>query len=309
MTEVRNELVKKRYAAERRFKFYGAAALTLTALFLAALLVDVIIKGIPAFHETSVEIDVKVDPADVDPANLPGGNYDKMIKEAFRAEFPEVTGRAEKKALTGLLSTGGADSLRSMVTADPSIIGKTVTVPVLLGDDADLFLKGLLTEQKTVPGKATLHIARLEGEEGFVLTGDTTGEAAEKQLGLTPGDIVRFKGGAVRVTGVQNGYLKADPVLPPDPSVSMLDAGQWDVVSFSVPEANRRINDNQALWLDQLKSEGRVKNSFSWRFFEAGDSREPELAGIRGALIGSLLTVLVALSLALPLGIAAAVYL
>ena len=161
MTEVRNELVKKRYAAERRFKFYGAAALTLTALFLAALLVDVIIKGIPAFHETSVEIDVKVDPADVDPANLPGGNYDKMIKEAFRAEFPEVTGRAEKKALTGLLSTGGADSLRSMVTADPSIIGKTVTVPVLLGDDADLFLQGLLTEQKTVPGKATLHIARL----------------------------------------------------------------------------------------------------------------------------------------------------
>ena len=45
------------------------------------------------------------------------------------------------------------------------------------------------------------------------------------------------------------------------------------------------------------------------RFFESGDSREPELAGIRGALVGSLLTVAVALALALPLGIAAAVYL
>jgi len=311
MTEVRDELVRKRYAAERRFRFYGAAALTLTALFLAVLLVDVIVKGLPAFHETSVEIDVKVDPADVDPASLPGGNYDKMIKDAFRAEFPQVTGRAEKKALTSLLSTGGADSLRSMVIADPSIIGKTVTVPVLLGDDADLFLKGLLTEQTTTPGKVTLHVARLDGEEGFVLTGDATGEEAEKQLGLASGDIVRFQGGALRVSGVQNGYLKADPVLPPDPSFTTADfaSGQWDVLAFSVPEANRRISDQQVLWLDQLKHEGRIENSFSWRFFEAGDSREPELAGIRGALIGSLLTVLVAISLALPLGIAAAVYL
>jgi phosphate transport system permease protein len=311
MTEVRNELVRKRYAAERRFRFYGAAALTLTALFLAVLLVDVIIKGIPAFHETSVEIDVKVDPADVDPARLAGGNYDKMIKEAFRAEFPQVTGRAEKKALTALLSTGGADALRSMVIADPAIIGKTVTVPVLLGDDADLFLKGLLTEQKTMPGQAALHVARLEGEEGFVLTGDTTGEDAEKQLGLAPGDVVRFQGSALRVSGVENGYLKADPVLPPAPgfTASNVAPGQWDIVSFSVPEANRRISDAQALWLDQLKQENRIENSFSWRFFTAGDSREPELAGIRGALIGSLLTALMAISLALPLGIAAAIYL
>jgi phosphate transport system permease protein len=275
------------------------------------LLVDVIIKGIPAFHETSVEIDVKVDPADVDPARLAGGNYDKMIKEAFRAEFPQVTGRAEKKALTALLSTGGADALRSMVIADPAIIGKTVTVPVLLGDDADLFLKGLLTEQKTMPGQAALHVARLEGEEGFVLTGDTTGEDAEKQLGLAPGDVVRFQGSALRVSGVENGYLKADPVLPPAPgfTASNVAPGQWDIVSFSVPEANRRISDAQALWLDQLKQENRIENSFSWRFFTAGDSREPELAGIRGALIGSLLTALMAISLALPLGIAAAIYL
>ena len=63
------------------------------------------------------------------------------------------------------------------------------------------------------------------------------------------------------------------------------------------------------MWLEDLKSEGRIQTSFAWRFFESGDSREPELAGIRGALVGSLLTVAVALALALPLGIAAAVYL
>lgn len=309
MTEVRSELVRKRYAAERRFRFYGAAALALTALFLALLLADTVSKGLPAFRESHVEVDVMVDPAEVDPANLPGGNYDKMIKQAFRAEFPQVTGRAEKKALTALLSTGGADELRNMVVADPSLIGKTVTVPVLLGDDADLFLKGLLTSQTIVPGKDQLHIGQLDGAEGFVLTADAAGEAAEKQLGLAAGDVVRFKGGALRVTGPENGYLKAEAIFAPDPATATLAPGQWDVIAFSVPESNRRISDAQALWLDELQQEGRIKTSFAWRFFEAGDSREPELAGIRGALIGSLLTVAVAIALALPLGIAAAIYL
>jgi phosphate transport system permease protein len=309
MTEVRNDLVAKRYAAERRFRFYGATALALTALFLAILLVDIVSKGLPAFIEKTVALDVTVDPAEVDPAQLAGGNYDKMVKEAFRAEFPEVTGRSERKALGALLSSGGGDALRQMVVADPALIGKTVPVPVLLGADAGLYLKGMLTDLTTAAGKAPLNIARLEGEEGYVLTGDTSGESAEQQLGLAAGQVVRFKGGALRVTGTQNGYLKADAIFAPEAPVIALPAGQWDILTFSVPESNRRINDAQALWLEQLKSEGRIETSFAWRFFEAGDSREPELAGIRGALVGSLLTVAVALVLALPLGIAAAVYL
>ncbi len=309
MTEVRDELVKKRYASERRFRFYGAAALALTALFLAILLVDIVARGLPAFTEKTVALDVKVDPAEIDPAQLAGGNYDKLVKDAFRAEFPQVTGRAERKALGALLSTGGGAALRQMVVADPALIGKTVSVPVLLGADAGIYLQGMLTDLTTVAGKATLNIARLEGEEGYVLSGDTSGESAEQQLGLTAGQVVRFKGGALRVTGMQNGYVRAEAILPPELPVITLPAGQWDSLTFSVPESNRRISDAQAVWLEDLKSEGRIQTSFAWRFFESGDSREPELAGIRGALVGSLLTVAVALALALPLGIAAAVYL
>ena len=309
MTEVRDELVKKRYASERRFRFYGAAALALTALFLAILLIDIVAKGLPAFTEKTVVLDVTVDPAEIDPAQLAGGNYDKLVKDAFRAEFPQVTGRAERKALGALLSTGGGDALRQMVVADPALIGKTVSVAVLLGADAGLYLKGMLTDLTTAAGKATLNIARLEGEEGYVLSGENSGESAEQQLGLAAGQVVRFKGGALRVTGTQNGYVRAEAILPPELPVITLPAGQWDILTFSVPESNRRINDAQALWLEELKSEGRIQTSFAWRFFQSGDSREPELAGIRGALVGALLTVVVALALALPLGIAAAVYL
>lgn len=52
-----------------------------------------------------------------------------------------------------------------------------------------------------------------------------------------------------------------------------------------------------------------VTRAFAWRFFSNGDSREAEQAGLRGALVGSLLTVAVALGLGLVFGVAAAVYL
>ncbi len=305
MTELRSDFVRKRYAAERRFRAYGAGALALTALFLAFLLADTVVKGLPAFTEHTVRLDVTVDAQEVDPAKPAAADYDKMVKTAFRALFPEVKGRAEKKALNGLLSTGAADDLRDMVVADPSLIGKTVTLPALLSDDADLFFKGMQTDVTTRPGTAALRLAPLDGEEGVLLTGET----AEQPLGLETGEVVRFAGGALRVTKVESGYVTAEALGTVDPALPLLAPGTWDLVSFTVPEVNRRIDDRQALWLDRLDAEGRIEKGFAWRFFTAGDSREPELAGIRGALVGSLLTVAVALALALPLGIAAAVYL
>ncbi len=69
------------------------------------------------------------------------------------------------------------------------------------------------------------------------------------------------------------------------------------------------IDEKEAGWLNALKEKGVVSSGFSTSFFTNGDSREPENAGIRGALIGSILTILVTLSVALPLGVAAALYL
>ena len=42
MTDVRPAFIAKRYAAERRFRYYGMAALALTAAFLAFLLIDML---------------------------------------------------------------------------------------------------------------------------------------------------------------------------------------------------------------------------------------------------------------------------
>jgi phosphate transport system permease protein len=67
--------------------------------------------------------------------------------------------------------------------------------------------------------------------------------------------------------------------------------------------------ENNAEFFNKISQKFEVTKSFAWRFFTNGDSREPELAGLHGALIGSLLTVAIAIGIGLPLGVAAAIYL
>ena len=94
--------------------------------------------------------------------------------------------------------------------------------------------------------------------------------------------------------------------VPADDDVDMLFKGHFD---RNVAEGERRLNDKQLAWIDQLAADGRIEKKFNRTFFTAGDSREPELAGIRGAVVGSFLTLAVTLMLSFPIGVAAAVYL
>jgi len=76
-----------------------------------------------------------------------------------------------------------------------------------------------------------------------------------------------------------------------------------------VPEAERRMSDKQLAWLDRLTAEERVERNLNTTFLSGGDSREPELAGIWGAVVGSAFTLVITLALSFPIGVAAAVYL
>ncbi len=76
-----------------------------------------------------------------------------------------------------------------------------------------------------------------------------------------------------------------------------------------VPESDRRIDDAQLAWLTALEEQGRVDLQLNRYFFTRGDSRDPELAGIWGAAVGSFFMLLVTLALSFPLGVATALYL
>ncbi|MDO8845631.1 phosphate ABC transporter permease PstA [Methylicorpusculum sp.] len=100
---------------------------------------------------------------------------------------------------------------------------------------------------------------------------------------------------------------KTVPVwLPADDDIDMLMKGHID---REQDQANRRVNDKQLAWIDRLSQEARIEKHFNALFFTAGDSREPEMAGIRGALMGSLLTLIGTFLLSFPIGVATAVYL
>jgi|TARA_B110000211_G_C14065663_1_gene547530 phosphate transport system permease protein len=81
------------------------------------------------------------------------------------------------------------------------------------------------------------------------------------------------------------------------------------LIDRKLPEASRRVKDYQIKWLDELKSQNKIERRFNINFFTNGDSREPEQAGILGALKGSFYTMLVTLLLSFPIAVSAAIYL
>ena len=94
--------------------------------------------------------------------------------------------------------------------------------------------------------------------------------------------------------------------VPASSNVDMLIKGNIDA---DLDEALRPLSDRQIEWVRALQETGRLETRFNRALFTNGDSREPELAGIKGAVMGSMYMLLVTLVLSFPIGVAAAIYL
>jgi phosphate transport system permease protein len=121
---------------------------------------------------------------------------------------------------------------------------------------------------------------------------------------------------------ISNGaYLDLKRMVTDDPSLigttelvtvpvaSDVDMYVKGYISGDVDEGARRLDDRQLGWIDALDAQGAVTTVPNWDFFTHGDSREPELAGIGGAIVGSALTLIVTFLVSFPMGVAAAIYL
>ncbi len=218
----------RRYRAERRFRWYGIAAVVFGLLCVATLFVDIIGKGHGAFRQTYLHLTIDYDrdvlglSATAAASELALADYPALIKQALLQRFGEVSGRSARRELSGMVSSSAAYLLQDRLQANPSLLGTTETLWLLADDDVDTYIKSL-----------------------------------------------RDRGGAF--TG--------------------------------------RVSEQQQLWLKALRDSKEVRLQFNWNFFTSGDSREPEQAGIGSATMGSVLTLLITLLLAFPIGVAAAVYL
>ena len=80
-------------------------------------------------------------------------------------------------------------------------------------------------------------------------------------------------------------------------------------IDRTLPENRRRVNDQVIGWVDQLAAEDRIRSAFAWNLFTNADSRDPQVAGVWGAVVGSFWIIVVTTALAVPIGVASAVYL
>jgi phosphate transport system permease protein len=218
--------LKGRRRKERAFQFAGMLATTVGIVFLGVFFADLLGKGSSAFVQTFVKLDVEFTEDVIAPGgelDLAYADFDGLVRDALRAEFPDVSGRSERRELYKLVSIAAGYQMRDMITADPDLLGSTATIWVPASSTVDMFVKGNI-----------------------------------------------------------------DPTL---------DA------------ALRPLSDVQLVWIDKLQSSGRLATQFNSALFSNGDSREPELAGIKGALMGSFYMLIITIMLAFPVGVAAAVYL
>jgi phosphate transport system permease protein len=89
-------------------------------------------------------------------------------------------------------------------------------------------------------------------------------------------------------------------------AVDLLQKGK---IERSTPEDQRPLSDQQLAWTDKLAAEGALAVKFNKTFITGSDSREPERAGIWGAVVGSFFTLVLTLLLSFPIGVATAIYL
>ncbi len=360
--------VRRRYRSEARFRWYGIAALTLTSVFLVVLIADIVMKGLPAFWQYDLVLDVplsaeKIDPEGKrDPATLRAADYNGMARDALAAAIPGIEGRTAKKQLNELLSSGAGDRLREEVVANPGLVGQTVKAHLLLADNADLYLKGEGTIIETLTttrgiatptatsGEVTILVAANDFADALVKIKNELKARAEaleaeaKRLELfaaesaaariselrteakeleeryskpkvaetldarLPSMLIAINGGLVKVTSLSDTQVTGEALIPLT-STDEAKPGTWQIVTYETAESNRNVSDRMVSFLERLKAEGKVERNFNWAFFTSGDSREPELAGILGSLVGSALLLLVTLALCLPIGVMAAIYL
>lgn len=151
--------LRRRYAAEARFRLYGLLAVGLAVGFLVLFLGNVLWRGVPGFFQTHLRLEVTLDATSLDPlgdrslASLQqaqkDGAFQQAIYDALYRLFPEAQSRSERKALRGLVSVWAGDRLAAEVESDPALLGRQTAVWALASDDVHRFFVGQI--DRTLP--------------------------------------------------------------------------------------------------------------------------------------------------------------
>ncbi|WP_173934143.1 phosphate ABC transporter permease PstA [Chelativorans sp. Marseille-P2723] len=153
----------RRHARERRFRAYGIAAICAALSAVVILFGMILVKGVPAFTQATLRLEVFFDPEiiDVEPKPVQAAgqstadfrremldwqrqvtlvNWNRIIEAALRRAAPDM----EFDARQGLsiVETSERFVLRDRFVGDPDLLGKTIKLDLLASANADNWLKG-----------------------------------------------------------------------------------------------------------------------------------------------------------------------
>ena len=226
----------KRNRAEARFKSYGIAAIAVGLLMLAILLTTIIGRGVGAFQQTFLTLNVQLLEEKLDKngnrnldeiKKVSTFGYAPLMAAALETKVAEtgITTDLKPKDMAGILSKDAAAQLRDFVLDNPELIGTAVEFEFLTNSRVDGYMKGRVTRDSIANDKS-------------------------------------------------------------------ISAEQLDLV-------------------DALVADGALEKRFNIDFITGADASDarPEAAGMGVSMLGSLFMMLVVLALALPIGVAASIYL
>jgi phosphate transport system permease protein len=333
--------LKRRHKAEKRFRLFGLTAVVMGLGFVTLLFVSIISKGYTAFTQTYLQLPIHFDAALIDPEGqlrqaaphspqqtqlLAQVNVLKLARSGLTTQLSSVQNRRERRLLYGLLSPGAPQQIREQLAAHPEWIGQTRTLSLLADDDVDMFIKGHGAAVNEYQGTVALSITPYTGDQltmtavpheliatitknQFMLDANTNTKLWTATT-TAPSYLLRTQGGVVKVLAITGSETMQAQILVPFTQKDDANTAQtWQLLELTAPESDRRLSDLEIAWIWQLQHHGLIKKQFNQPFFTNGTSREPELAGIAGALIGSLYTLALTLVLSFPIGVGAAVYL
>ena len=237
--------LNRRHRQEKLFKGVGLGAVVISLTLVAILFINIFAKGLPAFWQSAITLDIYFDPEIIQISEKPVQNpdetdnafrqrdiewqselgminFNRLIVEGLTKVIPDAS--QHRRDITRVVTSGERFALRQMVIDNPDIIGQTKTVHLLTDANIDVWLKGNIDR--------------------------------------------------------------------------------------SLPDAQQQLSPKVREWVEMLSEQGIIKNRFSFALFMNPDSRSSlASAGLAGAFMGSLYMMLVVIFLAVPMGVAAAIYL